>query len=671
MQSSFAVLIRSIGSATLQRLDLTDNKSSPGSTVNSNRKSVRNRNRLSRPLLIEILELRALMCADGHGHAPSLGEAHLELGSFPALETFPLIVSGASVLSAPSLSGASYTTSAIPALNSLAGAAATLFLDFDGHYDAWWGGYSNVHTPAFDQDGDASTFSEQELASIREIWEHVAEDFAPFNINVTTVSPATFENGAAMRVAIGGEGAWSGGLYGGVAYVNTFTNSVTNTVYVFAKNLANGYAKYVADAASHEAGHGFGLEHQSAYGAGGVLLDEYSPGPGDDRAPIMGNSYAATRSQWWYGTSVAAGVYQDDLAKIARAANGFGFRSDDHGNAANVATLLAAAGTRLSGTGVITTSRDLDYFAFTTGAGQVTLSVNVASGVNNLDARLELRNAAGAVIASAAPADSFGASITVTVAAGSYRLVVASQGNYGDVGQYTIAGTIVPEAATPLQPTSRPASPRKLTARALGSNVVRLAWRDRSSNEQEFVVQRSENGGRKWKPIARLGANATEYNDYTAKARTRYVYRVQASNVLGNSGYSNKVKVSTPRAFIGAATSQISKYAGLIANGAGPNAEAHSSSTETRIAASFANSRVQADVPLMAQTGDEAMSFMGSDAVLSQIIDIEMQCTTQHAGTFLSGAPRSSGGSTAEVSNSNWERAIDAAIADRAFLGLI
>ena len=99
----------------------------------------------------------------------------------------------------------------IPALNSNPGATASLYLDFDGHFQAVWSSYTNITTPAYDVDGDATTFSDEELANIHTIWETVAEDYSPFNINVTTVEPSVLAPGVpsdnankvAMRVAIG------------------------------------------------------------------------------------------------------------------------------------------------------------------------------------------------------------------------------------------------------------------------------------------------------------------------------------------------------------------------------------------------------------------------------------------------------------------------------------
>jgi hypothetical protein len=380
-------------------------------------------------LRFEPLEERLLLHAghehDAPTHDPQIAEL---LGYFPAADdAAPL--EGATALN---------PLSSIPALNSFPGAADSLYLDFDGFFEPTWGEYDNINTPVFDQDGDPTTFSDAELTTIQNVWARVAEDYAPFKINVTTVVPPNFADGVALRVAIGGDGSWTGGNYGGIAYINSYTNfTIPNTVYVFPENLSNGYAKYVAEASSHEAGHAYGLRHQSQYNASGQKIAEYYSGPGDGRAPIMGNSYSATRGLWWYGTSTSATTFQDDLALISRPANTFGYRTDDHGNTAGTATPLSGSGV-LQATGIITQTTDVDYFSFDAEDGETTLLVDVPAGINNLDSRLELRTAGGALIASAAPAGSFGANIVTTLAAGSYRAVVASQGSYGDIGQYTL-----------------------------------------------------------------------------------------------------------------------------------------------------------------------------------------------------------------------------------------
>src|SRR5262245_42335430 len=88
--------------------------------------------------------------------------------------------------------------SAVPAFSSLPGAPATLYLDFDGHHEFLWGTHFNVDTPAYDTDGDPSSFSAAEQSAIQSIWQQVAEDYAPFNLNVTTVDPGDFSDGKAL-----------------------------------------------------------------------------------------------------------------------------------------------------------------------------------------------------------------------------------------------------------------------------------------------------------------------------------------------------------------------------------------------------------------------------------------------------------------------------------------
>src|SRR3954451_6141114 len=114
----------------------------------------------------------------------------------------------------------------VPQLSSRPGAADTVYLDFDGHFESSWGTFSNVTSPAYDRDGDPTTFSATELSSINEIWTRVAEDFAPFNINVTTVEPASFAHGTTLRVVVGGSWSdWYGTQANGVSFLNSFTGA--------------------------------------------------------------------------------------------------------------------------------------------------------------------------------------------------------------------------------------------------------------------------------------------------------------------------------------------------------------------------------------------------------------------------------------------------------------
>ncbi len=82
-------------------------------------------------------------------------------------------------------------------LHSLPGASKVIYLDFDGHVTSgtFWntnfnGGADIVSLP-YDFNGNTGSFSDAELSRIQKIWARVAEDFAIYDIDVTTEDPGT------------------------------------------------------------------------------------------------------------------------------------------------------------------------------------------------------------------------------------------------------------------------------------------------------------------------------------------------------------------------------------------------------------------------------------------------------------------------------------------------
>ncbi len=404
----------------------------------------------------------------------------------------------------------------LPFLDSKPDAPATIYLDFNGNVESDWfhfegsgeQHFANVSTPTFDTDGNPATFGAAEQATITEIWSRVAEDYAPFNVNVSTHYYGTFNNGQAVHVVIGGNNTdWLHENASGISSIGSFTDAAPNVVFVFdlvawAKAGAqdgeghplNGPAA-MATTISHEAGHSFGLRHHSRYNVEGDLMNTYDPGTGG-WTPIMGNNLAADRTTWDAGpTDQGSGSFQDDLAVLGGSANGFGMRADDHGNTMATATLLTspiAFLPRVSGKGIISDWRsDQDFFKFTTPGGSLEVHVDAARFGPNLIPVAELWSDHGFV--ARADAGSLTESIIhANLPAGTYYVLVKGFGDYGDEGQYTVTvdfGQVLTQVATVDLTPAPGAGALKLKAQAV---KVKGQWQVRAfdalSGKRKFVT---------------------------------------------------------------------------------------------------------------------------------------------------------------------------------------
>jgi hypothetical protein len=362
----------------------------------------------------------------------------------------------------------------VPIYNSLPGAHAKLFLDFDGiNFAGSWGGKTPGVRPAYDINGNTSIFSANELARIEQIWSRVAEAFSMFNVNVTTQDPGNLNYRETARIVISGDNSWYGSG-GGVAFVggfNTTNNSIQHTAWVFPGNLRGGDAKVVADATIHEAGHLFGLQHQSAYDAGGTKLPGVKGGEYDNqslsvtRAPNMGVAYDTNRGLWAIGAANASAYTQvDELSVIAGAGNGFGFIPDEIGVSFATAPEISLSATPMRG--VIARSSDIDYYKIDLSErSQVSLLVDVAPYGPTLDARLQIFGNDFALLHDDDPTlttsrSSLQASFNGVLEAGAYYLGITSHGGYSyvngprnrflqDAGQYFLSGAVIASVPEP------------------------------------------------------------------------------------------------------------------------------------------------------------------------------------------------------------------------------
>jgi len=350
-------------------------------------------------------------------------------------------------------------------LHSKPGASKVIYLDFDGHTisgTAWNtnGKPSTVNVTAYDTDGNTANWSTAEQNVVREVWTRVAEDYAPFDVDVTTQAPAaaaitrsgSSDQQYGTRVLIDPTTWYQSGCgCGGVAYVGVYDDTSRHSYYqpalVFTKGVGTG-AKNIAEAASHEAGHNLGLSHDGTSSVG------YYTGHGA-WAPIMGVGYSKAISQWSKGEYSGANNKEDDFTVLGQ--NGLALRADDHGNTTATAAALSL-GTAVNG--VYASDSDVDMFRIDLSAGTFNFAANAVTAGGDLDIRLQLLNSAGTVIATADPASGqsnsatptgLSASINRQVAAGRYYLRVENVGygnplntgysTYGSRGGYSVRVT--------------------------------------------------------------------------------------------------------------------------------------------------------------------------------------------------------------------------------------
>lgn len=471
-------------------------------------------------------------------------------------------------------------------LHSKPGSSQVVYLDFDGHTmegTAW-----NVNREPVlvalpfdpsqnDSPPTVANFTQDELNRIAEIWHRMSEDFAAFDIDVTTEEPDVFTPTTGRVLFTLDTDAYGASMpsrgAGGVAWVNPWGRSNYATYYspalVYYKNL-QGSATYNAEAGSHELGHNLGLSHDGTQSG-----SKYYAGHGNglvDWAPIMGNSYSRNVTQWSAGDYPDANNTQDDLAIIAEE---LGYVADDHSDSADAATPIKveANGDILVSSpeqdpnnlltenkGVINDRSDVDWFYFdlpTEGAVNITATPawhsferNDYRGAN-LDIELTLYDSSLVFLDISDPNTNSKAAITASLPAGRYFIQVDGVGNftnsdysdYSSLGMYFLEGSVQAGEISNTAPSpaimSWQAAPHA-TGNSTFSMTAVEAIDDSGVVEYNFSCVVGGNGctssgwqsSRTWSPD---GLDANTYYSYKVTARNMFGLTNTASPTMGDT----------------------------------------------------------------------------------------------------------------------------------------
>ena len=88
-----------------------------------------------------------------------------------------------------------------------------------------------------------------------------------------------------------------------------------------------------------------------------------------------------------------------------------------------------------------------------------------------------------------------------------------------------------------------PNAPYALKGTVSGTKVT-LKWYDDSSNEENYILEKSSDNGATFVTIATLGKNIDTFVDENTQTGKKYSYRVRAANPKGSSAFSNVEVVS-------------------------------------------------------------------------------------------------------------------------------
>ena len=421
-----------------------------------------------------------------------------------------------------------------PKLNSFPSATATIFIDFDGHTvigSSWNNGNRLDCQPALLNDAQKT-----------EIFNRVAEDYRPFNVNITTDSTKFLSAplNRRIRIIVTPTSSWTYGV-GGIAYIGSFVWGDDTPAFVFSDRLNNS-PKYIGECVTHESGHTVGLAHQSAWDNNCNLVEQYAQGSGSGEtgwAPVMGNSYYKNMTGWNDGpTPYGCSNTQDNLT-IITSQNGFTYRADDHSNSID-ASATELNPNSFSQEGIISTNTDKDAFKYIISQNSsihfefTPFGLNSANAGANLDIEVKIYNTSGALINTYNPYNKMNVVIDTSLNAGTYYFVVAGGANnntdgYGSLGSYFVTGF---RGALPIREVALSGTTQG-DSHSFSWNIIA----DEPIRSQQLEVSAD---GSTFRMVTDITAG-TNTASYIPQGSGMLYYRLKVISVIDETAYSNTV----------------------------------------------------------------------------------------------------------------------------------